>query len=158
MNSKSDLDVITRIVEGKHERSMGNKFVDDQMWNLLLRCWALEPAERPHISEIVEELVDISAHQKASADEESSDSEETVGNWDTTQTTLPQGEEPDKPYGPTAGPPSLPSTYTIIQLAHELEKATGVPVLGPQEKGAAGRLWVKMKAWKEAFEKYTSLL
>ena len=30
--------------------------LDDKLWNLLTRCWAAEPTERPTIYEVIDEL------------------------------------------------------------------------------------------------------
>ncbi|KDQ15096.1 hypothetical protein BOTBODRAFT_85348, partial [Botryobasidium botryosum FD-172 SS1] len=56
----SDSQVMMQVIQGIHQRPIGDYIVscgmDDSMWSLTLCCWAMEPFERPSISDILDSL------------------------------------------------------------------------------------------------------
>ena len=59
-NIKSPLQLLEMLRKGQRPERPSNQLIhyglDDQLWSLISRCWAQNPADRPSMSEVVFEL------------------------------------------------------------------------------------------------------
>ncbi len=61
MDIENSYSVLREVVKGNRpERPIHptviSRGLDDDLWVLIAQCWAQEPMDRPHISEVIEEL------------------------------------------------------------------------------------------------------